>query len=92
MLDMFENGVVLNFDKFPQYRVMKAREHSGRNKSKFIFCPTYLVTTKMFQGLNNGSLGNLLISGSYGTGKSVSIILFIHLSEYINKFFKAAKS
>lgn len=61
-----------------------------------IFCPNYLVTPQVFEVLRiddfAASDSNLLMKGDYGIAKTVSIVLFIHLSNFIHELRYKAKS
>ncbi len=55
------------------------------NMKNFIFYPTYTVTPQMFKLMSVGGPDHL-ICGGYGIGKTVSILLFIHLYYPLHKF------
>ena len=51
----------------------------------FTFCPTRLVTTQMFEGIDDAT-SNTLFMGHYGISKSVSVILYSILSNLIVEY------
>jgi hypothetical protein len=65
---------------------------------KFIFFPNYIVTKDMFDFLmkyidyTQAKFYNYLITGGFGISKTVSLVLFIHLTYHQTQYvYKALK-
>ena len=85
-MQLFTTGKVLNPNVYKQNRIINGTQE-GHVLSPFIFYPNYLATHQIFSILDKPHLNtNHLITGGYGISKTISIVLFLHLAQFINKF------
>jgi len=81
---------MLNNEVFTQSRVSMGGQSKCNYDLEFLFCPNLLVTKPVFNSMMDVYC-NYMIIGSYGVGKTVSMILFAQLSDFVNQFiFEAA--
>ena len=74
---MFSNGVKLNKFVFNQERIQNAIVDG-----KITFFPTYTVSNRIFGTIHN-HCDNIVI-GSFGIGKTFSVICYSLLAKYVN--------
>jgi hypothetical protein len=53
MKSMFTTGIPIDLRVFNQDRISDATQIETNNNKIFTFCPTRLVTTQMFEGIDN---------------------------------------
>jgi hypothetical protein len=83
---MFTTGIEIDEKVFDQPRITKAFIKNPQQKGMFIFCPTRLVTTQMFDSIKNNRRSNALFMGHYGISKSISVMLYTILSNHIAEY------
>ena len=81
---LFTQGIDINQTIFQQARIIDPINFSMN--SKFIFLPTFSVTTPVFRCLKKYNNREMLIYGNFGISKSVSIMLYSHFSYLVNTF------
>jgi hypothetical protein len=86
MTSMFTTGIEIDKTVFNQARIKKALVENPQEKGAFIFCPTRLVTTQMFNSIKNNKGSNALFMGHYGISKSISVMLYTILSNHIAEY------